>query len=369
MGGFFMSKTNEKMISVQIEQEFDVTKQDWEHRVYIKLFVALRTSGLLKALGDKHFRSLVALALYMDKDGKCHPSLEELAATLGVSKTSASTRYKELCAFRWNGQPIVSKIDVRDPKTKERLGTEYTILVDSIKIFDEPENTANKGLEQGQTPDVAPSSSFLEVGQNPEDTPSSSFLEVGETPVTTPSSRKLKLSLDEPNYIELSTEYKDEGKDEHHTEQRPAEKKKNVQITFDEIARLELDSQYLPEDFPPKFTRAVKRVRDDFETIHYYFDIARAAHKDAQKRLRDLLQDPTFEFGDTYFDDEVAASAFTSTIGRAKLGKIEKTIEDHFRGNVRSRLVRKELDRIEALQKQQKHGQLKRVNWLQNAGK
>ncbi len=63
----------DKAISVQIEKEFDVTNQSWEDRVYIKLFVALRTSGLLKALGDKHFRSLVALALYMDKEGKCHP--------------------------------------------------------------------------------------------------------------------------------------------------------------------------------------------------------------------------------------------------------------------------------------------------------
>ncbi len=64
-----------------------------------------------------------------------------LAATLGVSKTSASVPYKELCAFRWNDQPIVTRRDIRDAKTKERLGTEYTILVDSIKIFDEPVNT------------------------------------------------------------------------------------------------------------------------------------------------------------------------------------------------------------------------------------
>jgi Helix-turn-helix domain len=353
-----MSKnTDEKMISVQIEQEFDVTKQDWEHRVYIKLFVALRTSGLLKALGDKHFRSLVALALYMNKDGKCHPSLEELAATLGVSKTSASTRYKELCAFRWNGQPIVSRIDVRDPKTKERIGTEYTILVDSIKIFDEPKNTPNENLEQGQTPETVPSSSFLEVGQYAEDTPSSSFLEVGETPETAPSSRKPKLGQAEPNYIELNTEYKDEGRDEHHTEQRPADKKKNVQITFDDIANLDLDSKFLPEDFPPKFTNAVKEIKDDMETILYYFNIAKAAHKDAEKILREQLQDPTFEFGGTYFDDELAAKAFSSTIGRAKLGKIERTIEDHFRGNVRRRLVRKELDRMGIKQDQPKQPQ------------
>jgi predicted transcriptional regulator len=167
--------------------------------------------------------------------------------------------------------------------------------------------------------------------------------------------------------FELNTEsntVKTEYKNESSTEQQPQEKKKSISITLDEIADLELDSSFLPENFPPKFTEAVKKVRDDLETIRYYFDIARAAHKDAEKRLKEQLQDPSFEFGDTYFDDDVAAAAFLSTIGQAKLGKIEESIEAHFRGNVRSRLVRKELALMQALEKKEKQDQFVLYDWL-----
>jgi hypothetical protein len=264
--------------------------------------------------------------------------------------------------------------------------------VDSIRIFDQDqektvqtsgEMPSSSFLEVGENPDSTPSSSFLEVGENPDSMPSSSFLEVGqisqslpEKPEMTPSSRKPKLGqpklgLDEPNYIELNTEInteyetvKTECDNESNTEQQPQEKKKSINITLDEIANLALDSSFLPENFPPKFTEAVKKVRDDLETIRYYFDIAKAAHKDAEKRLKEQLQDPTFEFGDTYFDDDVAAAAFLSTIGQAKLGKIEESIEAHFRGNVRSRLVRKELALMQALEKKEKQDQFVLYDWV-----
>lgn len=122
-------------ISVTIEREFDLLRKQWENQVFVKLYVSMRSSGLLTSLSDKNLRSLIALATFMDEDGRCYPSQECLAKVLGITQAGVSKRMKTLLAFRWNGRPLVTavKVRMRDGRFEN---TVYTILPEtSLSIF------------------------------------------------------------------------------------------------------------------------------------------------------------------------------------------------------------------------------------------
>ena len=45
-------------MTTQIEKEFDVLEKRWDERVYVKLYVAARTSGLLAKISDTDWKTL-----------------------------------------------------------------------------------------------------------------------------------------------------------------------------------------------------------------------------------------------------------------------------------------------------------------------
>ena len=40
---------DEKIVTIEIQKEYDTLEQSWENRIFVKLFVAARTSGLSMA--------------------------------------------------------------------------------------------------------------------------------------------------------------------------------------------------------------------------------------------------------------------------------------------------------------------------------
>jgi len=128
----------DKLIALEIEKEFDVFEKTWENRVFVKLFVAARTSGLLKKMSDREFKTLIALALYMDENGDCFPSQDQIARDLGCSRETANRRIQSLLRFRFNGEPVVHSLKTRNNEGKWD-NVRYTILpVAQIKIFEKP---------------------------------------------------------------------------------------------------------------------------------------------------------------------------------------------------------------------------------------
>lgn len=135
---------DEKLVTIEIQKEYDTMEQSWENRVFVKLFVAARTSGLLKKISNREFKTLIALALYMDENGDCYPSQDQIARDLGISRETANRRIKSLLRFRFDGKPVVKAVRLRKKEgTWENV--RYTILpVAQVKIFEKSaENKPN----------------------------------------------------------------------------------------------------------------------------------------------------------------------------------------------------------------------------------
>lgn len=135
---------DEKLVTIEIQKEYDTFEQSWENRVFVKLFVAARTSGLLKKISNREFKTLIALALYMDENGDCYPSQDQIARDLGISRETANRRIQSLLRFRFDGKPVVKAVRLRN-KGGEWENVRYTILpVAQVKIFEKSTNAEPK---------------------------------------------------------------------------------------------------------------------------------------------------------------------------------------------------------------------------------
>ena len=70
-------------------------------------------NGLLAVLGAEGTQTLLALATYIDKDGKCYPTQDQLAELVGVSRTTLNKRINALCDVQYEGEYVVLKEQVR----------------------------------------------------------------------------------------------------------------------------------------------------------------------------------------------------------------------------------------------------------------
>ncbi len=107
------------------------------NKIFIKMYVEAVHSGMLADMGPERWQTLCALASFMDRDGKCYPTQELLGHRLGISKENANRRVQKLLKYRWNGEPVLTMIKVRNPISGSWLKSVYTIHPNSgLSIFD-----------------------------------------------------------------------------------------------------------------------------------------------------------------------------------------------------------------------------------------
>ena len=85
---------SQRVLEVKVEKSLDLLAKRWDESVFIKLYASMRTSGLLARLSDSNFRTLVALATFMNAEGQCYPSQNALAVALGVTQPAVAKRLK-----------------------------------------------------------------------------------------------------------------------------------------------------------------------------------------------------------------------------------------------------------------------------------
>ena len=83
-------------------------------RVWVHIDLSIRTSGLLAALGPQNLQTLLTLATYVAENGAHQASPETIAADLQVDRATAIQRLDTLCAFRWKGRPITTRVRAAD---------------------------------------------------------------------------------------------------------------------------------------------------------------------------------------------------------------------------------------------------------------
>ena len=131
---------NEKLVSIQLERELDLSPgSTWDERIFIKVYVAVRRSGLLGAMPPELWQTLCCIATFMDREGQCYPSQDEIARALQINRSTASSRIQALARFRFHGKAVLLIEKVRDDSARglRFASNRYTIMPSSkMRIFD-----------------------------------------------------------------------------------------------------------------------------------------------------------------------------------------------------------------------------------------
>jgi len=101
--------------------------------VYIRIYMAAMTRGLLRELGAERWETLCVLAFHMKDNGRCFPPQDKIARILGIGRQAANRRIKSLLAFEFRGQPIVELIT--DEDTDRRNNTYRILPISQMAIF------------------------------------------------------------------------------------------------------------------------------------------------------------------------------------------------------------------------------------------
>jgi len=127
-----------------------------------KWFTGIRRQGLLALLAPEVWHTLSAVLSFTSRDGSRRFGLNQLAATLGVSREDARLRLSTLAQTPWQGAPLV-KIDI------EPDGEVHLVDVAPIEGLAEINPAGDEDLQLRPYSAVAPDleRALLEIGLNP----------------------------------------------------------------------------------------------------------------------------------------------------------------------------------------------------------
>lgn len=128
--------SDQKLISIETQSEFNVTSGEKETRIFLKMYVDAVHSGLIADMGPERWQTLCVIAAFMNERGECYPTQFAIAERLKVSRETANRRVKSLCEYRWGGRPVVVKVQSRDHAKQTWNNVRYTILpISGLAIF------------------------------------------------------------------------------------------------------------------------------------------------------------------------------------------------------------------------------------------
>ncbi|MCL4521270.1 MAG: helix-turn-helix domain-containing protein [Firmicutes bacterium] len=88
-------------IIVEIQRQFDPLAQASQRHVFVKHYTVALESGFLGEISNRDWKTLCVIALHMNAQGRCCPSRNHIARSLGVDTSTASHRIRSLMQFRW----------------------------------------------------------------------------------------------------------------------------------------------------------------------------------------------------------------------------------------------------------------------------
>ncbi|WP_407567975.1 helix-turn-helix domain-containing protein [Bacillus subtilis] len=132
-----MTNEHQRLVSVESQSEYNITSGKSETRIFVKMYVDAVKKGLIADIGAERWQTLCVLSSFMNANGECYPTQDQIASALNLSRESANRRIKALCDYRWQGRPLVVKQRARDEKTQRWDNARYTIMpISQLAIFD-----------------------------------------------------------------------------------------------------------------------------------------------------------------------------------------------------------------------------------------
>ncbi|MEB3692690.1 helix-turn-helix domain-containing protein [Bacillus amyloliquefaciens] len=132
-----MTDEHQRLVSVESQSEYNITSGKSETRIFVKMYVDAVKKGLIADIGAERWQTLCVLSSFMNANGECYPTQDQIAGALNLSRAAANRRIKALCEYRWQERPLVVKQKARDPKTQRWDNARYTIMpISQLAIFD-----------------------------------------------------------------------------------------------------------------------------------------------------------------------------------------------------------------------------------------
>lgn len=101
-----------KMLTVSHEIDVDLTSGEKTDQTYVRVYNSIFTSGIVKEIGTSGLTTLIALASFMNEDGECFPTQQQIADRIGCHKNTANKYVNDLLAARVNDKPVVTRTKV-----------------------------------------------------------------------------------------------------------------------------------------------------------------------------------------------------------------------------------------------------------------
>ncbi|MEY8748934.1 helix-turn-helix domain-containing protein [Alkalicoccobacillus gibsonii] len=139
------------IFTTDIHKSMNHATGQMENQIYLRVYSSMFTSGLVAKMRLHNFATLMTIASYMNEDGECYPTQEQLAERMGVHKNSVSKYVNQLLAFEVNGKPIITREVVN--RGQGKISSFYRIQpISQLAIFSgEVESLTNNVTEETQT--------------------------------------------------------------------------------------------------------------------------------------------------------------------------------------------------------------------------
>ncbi len=101
--------------------------------LFLRVYLSAYKSGLVAQLGATNWVVFETICTYMNEEGVCWPTQEQIAERSGVSVLTVNRAVKKLLAFRFNDKPIISRKKVQTGYYKNSVYTVHPIS--QVAIF------------------------------------------------------------------------------------------------------------------------------------------------------------------------------------------------------------------------------------------
>lgn len=119
--------------------------------LYLQLWLEPILQEILHHLTPTDLHTLIGLSTFINKKGKCHPSLNTLRLVLGLSDiSSVSRRIKSLQEVKFNNENVLTVKRCRKKNKKGNLiftNNKYTVNKNVVSIF-QPHKTTIVGRQK-----------------------------------------------------------------------------------------------------------------------------------------------------------------------------------------------------------------------------